>query len=270
VCSYPNVPKDELHSYCQRPRRTALEVLPDFRSVRIPLNYLFDVFGVIRPRKFSIASYLGTHPGKIQLCVAIVRYKSLMIRAPRMGMCSNWLLNLPLGTELRIGLEKGVLGSHWKTVSGGDSSTAKPVILVGPGTGIAPLRAILEYRVLSGIKDNLMFFGCRSKDADYHYRDELEAMASSGDLQLRVAPSRDQDHKIYVQDDIRENKELVCDFLFSRGGSLLISGSSGKMPSGVRRAVEDVLSETNHWSAVDASHFVSEMEVAGRWMEETW
>ena len=89
--------KDELYAYCQRPRRTALEVLADFRSIRIPLDYLFDVFGVIRPRKFSIASHLGTHPGKIQLCVAIVQYKSLVLRAPRVGMCSNWLLNLPLG-----------------------------------------------------------------------------------------------------------------------------------------------------------------------------
>lgn len=96
------VAQSELYAYCQRPRRTSLEVLADFPSARIPLNYLFDVFGIIRPRKFSIANYLGTHPGKIQLCVAIVRYKSLVLRAPRVGMCSNWLLNLPLGVLTQL------------------------------------------------------------------------------------------------------------------------------------------------------------------------
>lgn len=93
--------KDDLYAYCQRPRRTALEVLADFPSIRIPLDNLFDVFSMIRPRKFSIASYSSAHPGKIQLCVAMVRYKSLVLRTPRVGMCSNWLMNLPLGVYFK-------------------------------------------------------------------------------------------------------------------------------------------------------------------------
>ncbi|KAF8312316.1 riboflavin synthase domain-like protein [Clavulina sp. PMI_390] len=263
--------QEELYDYVQRPRRTTLEVLSDFHSIRIPLDHLFDVFGVIRPRKFSIASYSAAHPRKIQLCVAMVRYKSLVLKAPRVGMCSGWLMNLPVGTSLRLSLGSSILGSSWRTISGISQQDVAPIICVGPGTGIAPLRAILEYRIKAGAHENLLFFGCRSKTADFHYREELEAMEASGHLKLRVAASRDQGEKLYVQDEILKCREIVYDYIFKKGGSLLISGSSGKMPTGVRRAVRSVLTELHPgWSEDDGEKYIMDMEASGRWAEETW
>jgi sulfite reductase alpha subunit-like flavoprotein len=99
-----------------------------------------------------------------------------------------------------------------------------PVILVGPGTGVAPMRAFLEYRVAQGAASNTtLYFGCRSAKADLYYAEEWEDMRKQG-VRVEVAASRDQDAKIYVQDLIKRDKVLIQEWVWKRRGHVYISG----------------------------------------------
>jgi len=157
--------QQELWDYTTRPRRTIFEVVADFwSSLEIPLEYVLDVFPAMKPRRFSIASCLEVnslcvssvggsqqvYPGEIHLCVAIVKYKTNLKR-PRWGVCTRWLSNLregcpplgsmahDLGTEMPVGIVKGSMHVP--------ESNDIPCIFVGPGTGIAPMRALIQQRM---------------------------------------------------------------------------------------------------------------------------
>ncbi|KAI0705984.1 riboflavin synthase domain-like protein [Cerioporus squamosus] len=99
---------DELYDYCQKPRRTIREVLEEFRSAKIPRDYIFDLFPPLRPRQFSIASSIKAHPRSVQLCIAIVQYRTFL-KIPRRGVCTTWLADLQPGHQLRLGFQKGFI-----------------------------------------------------------------------------------------------------------------------------------------------------------------
>jgi len=104
------------------------------------------------------------------------------------------------------------------------SSPDTPVILVGPGTGVAPMRAFLEYRVSQGAAANTtLYFGCRLAKADLYYAEEWEELRKLG-IRVEVAASRDQDAKIYVQDLIKRDKALIQEWIEKRRGHVYISG----------------------------------------------
>ncbi|XP_021269649.1 NADPH-dependent diflavin oxidoreductase 1 isoform X2 [Numida meleagris] len=140
--------QEELYSYCNRPRRTTLEALWDFphTTSAIPPEYLLDLIPRIRPRAFSIASSMLAHPGRIQILMAVVRYKTRLSK-PRRGLCSTWLASLnPEQGDVRVPL--------W-VKKGGMKFPADPdipVIMIGPGTGVAPFRAAIQERVAQGRK----------------------------------------------------------------------------------------------------------------------
>ncbi|KAF8487214.1 hypothetical protein DFH94DRAFT_841580 [Russula ochroleuca] len=137
-------------------------VLSEFRSARVPREHIFELFPPLRPREFSIASASLAHPHEVQLCVAVVDYKSeLRVRRPRRA-------------ELRIEITKGLPALP------PDSTT--PVVCVGRGTGVAPARAMLEARVHLGLRDNTLFFGHRAPGKDDHYLREWAALAEAGNL----------------------------------------------------------------------------------------
>ena len=138
--------QQELYEYCNRPRRNILEVLYDFRftTPNIPLEYLFDLFPCIKPRAFSIASSIDVMPNKIQLLIAVVRYKTKLLAASRLGLCSNWLTRLEKDSSIAIWIKKGTLSFP--------SNPNHPVVMVGPGTGIAPFRAYASKEMLQGNK----------------------------------------------------------------------------------------------------------------------
>ncbi|KAG8687241.1 NAPDH-dependent diflavin reductase [Ceratobasidium sp. 394] len=253
--------QDDLFDYTTRVRRTTLEVLLEFRSAVVPQEYIADLFPELRPRQFSIASSLFAHPSEIHLCVAIVSYRT-KLRIPRGGICTSWLAGLQSGTKLRIGLKEGTM----RLLEGSN----RPMVMVGPGTGVAPMRAMLEERIARGESNNVLYFGCRSANADYHFRSEWETYQERGHLTHRLAASRDQDAKVYVQHLISLDSKKIKEWLVDRNGGLYISGSSNQMPTAVRKAVVTALKNECEWSEEASIEYVNAMEAEGRWCEECW
>ncbi|KAG8736542.1 NAPDH-dependent diflavin reductase [Ceratobasidium sp. 414] len=236
-----------------------------FRSAVVPKEYIADLFPELRPRQFSIASSLSTHPSEVHLCVAIVSYRT-KLRISRKGICTSWLAGLQPGTRLRIGLKEGTMRLS--------EESDRPVVMVGPGTGVAPMRAMLEERIARGASNNTLYFGCRSASADYHFRSEWEMYREQGHLTHRLAASRDQakihvkqEAKVYVQDLISLDSKKIKEWLVDHNGALYISGSSNQMPTAVRKAVVASLKNECKWSEEASIDYVNAMEAEGRWLQ---
>lgn len=255
---------DDLYDYCHRVRRTIQEILAEFRHVRIPQDYIFDVFPPLRPRHFSIASSIKRHPKQLHLCVAIVKYRT-KLKMPRRGVCTSYLSSIQPGESIRIGILQGLikLPPDHKT----------PIICVAPGTGLAPMRSVIEERIHHGSQSNTLYFGCRSATQDQHYGTEWTSYASSRDIVYRTAFSRDQPEgtkRIYVQDRIRSDAERIWKIIGEEKGWVYISGSSNKMPLAVKEAIAYSVELHGGYSSEEAKHYVDAMVKDGRLIEECW
>jgi sulfite reductase alpha subunit-like flavoprotein len=282
---------NELWDYTTRPRRSILEVLHDFDTVKIPWQHAASVLPVIRGRQFSIASggELKRLPNKsngtkFELLIAIVKYRTILKKI-REGVCTRYLSVLRPGSTLKVQLQRGGLNPTLKQLVG-------PAVLVGPGTGLAPLRAMIWEKAamikasregqleaqLPTIGSTILLFGGRNRAADYFFEDEWDQLEKKKllDLQVVTAFSRDQQQKVYVQDRIREHAEAIFNMLHEDGGSVFICGSSGRMPQAVREALiecfqhRDASSGTNTYNREQAEHFLLEMEKTGSYKQETW
>lgn len=189
--------QQDLYSYANRPRRTVHEVLCDFPNATsmLTIDILFELFQPIRPRSFSIASCMESK--KLDILVAIVEYKTIL-STPRFGLCSNWLKNLQSHHDtIRGVIKKGTF------VLPSIIYNQQPIIMVGPGTGLAPFRSILQAKQYntkiteqSLAASCILFFGARGQNDDFHCKNDLEQMIENGILKLFTAFSRDQDDKM--------------------------------------------------------------------------
>ncbi|PCH42882.1 riboflavin synthase domain-like protein [Wolfiporia cocos MD-104 SS10] len=255
---------DELYEYCQRPHRMIREVLEEFRSARIPREYIFDLFPPLRPRQFSIASSVKHHKRQVHLCVAIVQYRT-MLKIPRKGICTDYMARLRPGDKLPVGFRKGLFKLP--------EDITTPIVCVGPGTGVAPMRAIIEDRTSEGAANNALYFGCRSASKDQHYGDEWADYAARGMLTYRAAFSRDGPEgapRTYVQHLMREDAERVWELLGVQRGWVFISGSANKMPADVKAAIREAARKGAGKTDDEAQEFVSTLEKEGRLIEECW
>ncbi|KAK6904242.1 NADPH-dependent diflavin oxidoreductase 1 [Kwoniella mangroviensis CBS 8507] len=254
---------DEIHTYATRPSRTIVETLADFRNTKIPLSHILEILPPLRRRQFSIASSWDAHPGKVQLLVALVEYKT-NLKVPRRGLCSQWLDQLTVGIKLPIHISPPTLFLP--------PNPDTPVILVGPGTGVAPMRAFVETRFKQGaIENTALYFGCRSEYADFYFSDEWKKYGEMG-VNIQIAASRDQEEKVYVQHLIKENKEEVQEWLVEKGGHVYISGSSNAMPREVRDALAWCISKdgAGDFTEEEAKEYVERMFEEKRGGEESW
>nr|XP_013809939.1 PREDICTED: NADPH-dependent diflavin oxidoreductase 1 isoform X3 [Apteryx mantelli mantelli] len=258
--------QEELYSYCNRPRRTTLEALWDFphTTCAIPPEYLLDLIPRIRPRAFSIASSMLAHPNRIQILMAVVQYKTRLSK-PRRGLCSTWLASLnPQYEDVRVPL--------W-VKKGGMKFPADPdttVIMIGPGTGVAPFRAAIQERVAQGRRGNCLFFGCRQKSKDFYCQLEWEELVTKGFLMLFTAFSRDQEEKVYVQHRIQENRKLVWELLSCRNAHIYLAGNAKQMPAAVAEALQSVLQSEGGLSLSKAEEYFTALERSQRFQSETW
>lgn len=254
--------QDDLWSYCMKPRRTIFEILFDFKPFHIPFDYLLDLFPQLQPRSFSIASSLCAHPKTMELCIAIVKYKT-NLRSIRRGVFTKWLSQLEENQVIsRVRITKGTLNLP--------PSSEIPLIAIGPGTGIAPMRSFLEERIESGATANLLIFGCRYANKDFYYKTQWEEYVKQDQLILWAACSRDQEKKIYVQDKIRENGEILWEWIEEGGAKVLLSGSSDKMPNDVAFALKQVFMKYGGLNVEEAESYFSTMYKTGQYQEECW
>uniref|UniRef100_A0A803JEP3 NADPH-dependent diflavin oxidoreductase 1 n=1 Tax=Xenopus tropicalis TaxID=8364 RepID=A0A803JEP3_XENTR len=145
-----------------------------------------------------------------------------------------------------------------------------PLVMVGPGTGVAPFRAAVQERAANGKRGSCLFFGCRGKSKDFYFEKEWEDLVTGGFLTLFTAFSRDQEDKVYVQRRIRENSALLWDLLANRQGYFYIAGNAKSMPNEVTDALKWVLQSEGGLSAPDAEQYVVAMEKSRRFQSETW
>ncbi len=240
-----------------------LDVLHRHRSARPDPEEFAALLGKLQPRLYSISSSLKTHPGEVHLTVGMVRYEK--DGRPRKGVASTYLgERLSSGDEVRVFLHP----SHrFQLPDHGDA----PMIMVGPGTGVAPFRAFLEERQALGCGGkNWLFFGDQCRATDFLYEDELLGFQKHGVLtRLDVAFSRDQVQKVYVQDRMRDRGRELYDWL-EDGAHVYVCGDAKRMASDVDKALHVLIAEHGSMSADKAKAYVSKMTKAGRYQRDVY
>lgn len=215
-------------------QREVIDLLYEFRNFRPGAAEFVKLLSKLQPRLYSISSSLKAFPHQVHLTVGIVRYETN--GRQRKGLCSTFLADRvqPNGT-----VPVFIQPSHGFKLP---KDPATPIIMVGPGTGIAPFRAFLhERRVTASPGKNWLLFGDQQSTCDFLYRDELESLQSSGYLaRLDTAFSRDQKEKIYVQNRMLESASELFNWL-ENGAHFYVCGDAKRMAKDVDAALHKVV-----------------------------
>jgi len=216
----------------------------------------------LQPRLYSISSSPKECPGEVHLTVSPVRYNFQGV--PRRGVCSTYLADRSPGDRVAVYLQQS---SNFRPPS--DSHT--PMIMIGPGTGIAPFRGFLqERRALGHTGPNWLFFGEQHAATDYYYRDELEKMRDDGFLtELDLAFSRDQQHKVYVQHLMRNRGAELWRWL-QDGAQLYVCGTADPMAKDVDRALCEIAAEHGNLDPDAAKEYVRSLSADKRYHRDVY
>lgn len=231
--------------------RDYVEVLKEFDEAKFesPEAFLTQL-SPIPPRLYSIASSLAAHPDEVHLCIAIVRYETH--GREKTGLCSGFFAdhaemhqrNIPIYVQE---------SRHFRL----PKDSARDIIMVGPGTGIAPFRAFLEQRAADGAKGrNWLFFGEQHRASDFFYESEFDAWQKNGVLtRFDTAFSRDQAQKIYVQNRMLENGKEIWAWL-QGGAYFYVCGDAHRMAKDVHHALIDIARDHGGLSPEAAAEYV--------------
>ena len=239
-----------------------LAALQKFPGIRPDPEAFIESLDPLQPRLYSIASSPKTAPSRVALTVDAVRYAIGERR--RVGVASTFFADrIGPGTKLKAYAQRaqgfGLPNDH-----------AVPIVMIGPGTGIAPFRAFLHERMaVKAPGRNWLFFGHQRRDYDFFYEDELSGLKAAGVLtRLSLAWSRDDERKFYVQDRIREVGRDLWSWI-AEGAHLYVCGAIA-MGKDVERALLDVISSHGARSAEQATAFLAELKKAGRYQADVY
>ncbi|MEM6107132.1 bifunctional nitrate reductase/sulfite reductase flavoprotein subunit alpha [Mycobacterium sp. 050272] len=216
----------------------------------------------LQPRLYSISSSPKECPGEAHLTVSPVRYNFQGV--PRRGVCSTYLADRSPGDRVAVYLQPS---SNFRP----PRESATPMIMIGPGTGIAPFRGFLqERRALGHTGPNWLFFGEQHAETDYYYRDEIEKMHADGLLtELDLAFSRDQQEKVYVQHLMRKRGAELWSWL-QDGAQLYVCGSADPMAKDVDRALCDIAAEHGNLDLDEAKDYVQSLSADKRYHRDVY
>ena len=240
-----------------------MAALQKFSSVRPHPEAFVEALEPLQPRLYSISSSHNATPGKLSLTVDCVRY--VVGKRKRLGLASVFLAErIQPGDKVKVYVQK----AHG---FGLPQDPKIPIIMIGPGTGIAPFRAFLHDRRATGSTGrNWLFFGHQRSTCDFFYSDELNAMKTAGLLsRLSLAWSRDGDKKFYVQDRMREVGRELWSWL-ADGAHVYVCGDAKRMAKDVERALVDIIAQHGARSTDEAISFVGDLKKKGRFQQDVY
>ncbi|MFI6973921.1 molybdopterin-dependent oxidoreductase [Streptomyces phaeochromogenes] len=242
--------------------RQAVDVIAE-HPVRASAQEWAGVLKRLQPRLYSISSSPLVDPHLVSLTVSVVRYESLGGRV-RGGVCSPFLADAEPGTPVPVFVQRS---QHFRP----PADPATPMVMVGPGTGVAPFVGFLqERRALGHRAPNWLFFGEQHRATDFYYEDELTAFVDDGTLtRLDTAFSRDQRAKVYVQDRMREHGPELWSWLQS-GARFYVCGDASRMAKDVDRALRDIAVTHGDLTETEAATYVKQLAAEKRYVRDVY
>ncbi len=253
--------KDMLAGYLDE--REFVDLLAEYPSARLTPQEFTDHLRRLQPRLYSIASSPRVFPSEIHLTVAVVRYQTN--GRERVGVCSSFLADrAQVGTTP---VPVFVSHSHF----GPPEDGARDIIMVGPGTGVAPFRAFIQDRAAAGATGrNWLFFGDQKRATDFLYEEEWQPHLDRRELaRLDTAFSRDQVNKIYVQDRMREHAAELWAWI-EKGASFFVCGDAKRMAKDVDTALHDIIADRGGLTPERAAEYVKQMKKEKRYQRDVY
>lgn len=244
-------------------QREYIDLIEEFPGVKLGAQELVDHLRRLMPRLYSIASSPVLHPSQVHLTVAPVRYESNGRR--RYGVCSTFLADRV--TRRKTPIPVFVAESHF----GLPEDSTKDIIMVGPGTGVAPFRAFTQERVATQATGrNWLFFGDQHEATDYLYAEEWKNLLTAGKLaRVDLAFSRDQARKVYVQDRMREAAAELWSWI-KGGAHFYVCGDARRMAKDVDLALHQIISEQGGLDVAQAAEYVKLMKKEKRYQRDVY
>lgn len=239
-----------------------IDVLKQYpKSESLKIEALIDVLLPIAPRLYSISSSAEAHDGQVHLTVNLNTFQ--VGDDTKTGLASQFLADFPLNQELEFYIHKN---QNFRL-----PNEETDIILIGPGTGIAPFRSFLAHRDVIGAEGkNWLFFGEQHFVLDFYYQTEIQEWLTTGVLtKLDTAFSRDQERKIYVQDRIREKAKEFNDWL-ENGASIYICGQKNPMSHDVEEAILEVIAKERNISNEEAKQVLETLENQGKYQKDVY
>lgn len=238
-----------------------LDVITKYQPKKVKLEEIVALLHPIAPRLYSISSSSEAHDGQVHLTVNLNTFK--VGDEEKLGLASQYLADFPLDTELEFYIHKN---QNFRL-----PSEDTDLIMIGPGTGIAPFRSFLAHRDTTGAEGkNWLFFGEQHFVLDFYYQTEIQEWITTGVLtKLDTAFSRDQERKIYVQDRIRE-KAKEFNAWIENGASIYICGQKNPMSQDVEQTILEVIASERNITIEAAGLILEELENKGKYQKDVY
>lgn len=271
---------DDYATFIREPSLSLLDILNHFRSCSPPIERLIEHLPRLQPRPYSICSSPLVSPGSIEFVFNVVEMDLSHGRTySRRGVCTGWMDKFEATQHSSRDIKVPVFArtsQHFRLPS--DIST--PVIMVGPGTGVAPFLGFLRHRAALSetgqgqLGEAWLFYGCRHRDRDYLYRDELQEYLKTGNLtQLCVCFSRDKqpaESPRYVQENIRAHGAELVKLIVEKEAIVYVCGDAKNMAKDVNQAFIDIFATVKGLSEEDARKRMIELRLKKRYLEDVW
>ncbi|KAH8240761.1 hypothetical protein KR026_004955 [Drosophila bipectinata] len=262
--------KEKYQSWIQDACRNIVHILEDIKSCRPPIDHVCELLPRLQPRYYSISSSGKLHPTDVHVTAVLVEYKTPTGRVNK-GVATTYLKNKQPKDGEEVKVPVFIRKSQFRL----PTKPETPIIMVGPGTGLAPFRGFIQERQYlrdegKTVGESILYFGCRKRSEDYIYESELEEWVKKGTLNLKAAFSRDQATKIYVQHLLEQDADLIWNVIGENKGHFYICGDAKNMAVDVRNILVKILSTKGNMSEADAVQYIKKMEAQKRYSADVW